>query len=96
MQESIVTIIVVYAFWVIAKRYAPQSVQQFFRSGMARIAKRFGWIALASKFETKTQAAASCGDGCGTCGDCSANKVPIAAKQFTISPGAIKRSDRML
>lgn len=92
MQQSIVAIIVVYAFWVVAKRYAPQSVLRFARSGIARTARRFGWRGMASRFETVKPPAPSCGDGCASCRRCGANEAAPAIKSFSISPELINRS----
>jgi hypothetical protein len=92
MQEWIVAVIVGYAFWIIAKRYAPKSVQKLLRTRTERIVKRLGWAGLARKLEAKT-ATASSTDGCGACGDCSASKTSSPVKTFTIKPESIKRTN---
>lgn len=92
MQEAVVAMIVVYAFCLVAKRYVPQSVQQFARIHMARTARRFGWMGMASRFETEKPAAPSCADGCASCRGCGAGEAEPASKRFSISSESTKRS----
>lgn len=92
MQESIVAMIVVYAFCLVAKRYVPQSVQQFGRIHMARTARRFGWMGIASRFETEKPAAPLCSDGCASCRGCGAGEAAPASRRFSISSESTKRS----
>lgn len=92
MQESIVAVIVGYAFWIVAKRYAPKSMQRLMLTRLERIVKQLGWISLAKKLEAKTTITANT-DGCGTCGNCSTNKTNLPATTFTIRPESIKRSN---
>jgi hypothetical protein len=92
MQEWIVAVIVGYAAWIVAKRYAPKPVRRFFRAWTVRTATRLGWTRLAMKFDISASAAVSCADGCGTCGGCGSAEVEAAPTQFTITPDALKRT----
>jgi hypothetical protein len=93
MQESIVAVIVAYAVWVVAKRYAPKSLRRALRAWIERTAMRFGWTGIAAKLEAKRQAEAACASGCGACGGCASGDAASAAKkQFTITPEALKRT----
>lgn len=92
MQEWIVAVIVAYAAWVVARRYAPKPVRGFVRAWTARGARRLGWTRMAMKFEAEKTAASSCADGCGTCGGCGSADTKPAAKQFTMTPEALKRT----
>jgi hypothetical protein len=72
MQETIVALIVAYAAWAVAKRYAPKLLRAWVRSTAATAAKRVGLVRFADKLQAASPASASsCGDGCGTCGGCS-------------------------
>ena len=95
MQQSIVAIIVAYAVWAVLKRYAPKALRQAMRAWAERAATRFGWTGMAAKLAVRGQAAAACESGCGACGGCAAadTDAPGAdAKQFTITPEALKRT----
>jgi hypothetical protein len=96
MQALIVAAIVAYAFWVVAKRYAPKPVRRLTYALLARGAKRLGWKQGVRKFESEisTPSSASCGDGCGSCGACSPADGTPAAKQNTITPEALKLTIR--
>jgi hypothetical protein len=72
MQNAIVALIVVYAAWTVAKRYAPKSLRAWARFTAAAAARRAGFARFADKLQTVSPASSSsCGDGCGTCGGCS-------------------------
>lgn len=90
MQEWIVGLIVVCAFWVVAKRYMPKAVQRALRAWMAQAAKRLGWNGIAARFAASGQAAASCSDGCGSCGGCGSNDSLPNDDRFIIKLRAVK------
>lgn len=93
MQELIVAIIVVFAFWIVAKRYAPQPVTIFCYALLARCAKWLGWNGVENKFRKKTEAASSCASGCGKCGGCGDSGSTSHTKEKNISmPASLKRS----
>ena len=94
LQQWIVGAIVAYAFWAVARRYLPKSLRRFLRSWAVRLARRIGWKRLAAKLEERAEAGASCGDGCGSCGNCGPSGKEVNAdgepKQFTVSVEALK------
>jgi hypothetical protein len=92
MQESIVALIVAYAAWVVARRYAPKPVRQWVRAWKVRVATRLGWTRIAAKFDVSDSGASSCADGCGTCGSCDSAGTKPAVKQFAITPEALKQT----
>ncbi|NMM09884.1 MAG: hypothetical protein HHJ16_06390 [Polaromonas sp.] len=92
MQEFIVGIIVVFAFWLVAKRYTPPAIQRFLRKGFAGIAKQFGWPMIAQRFETEKPAPPSCSDGCSACRQCGPSGKVSASKKTNISSTSIERS----
>lgn len=92
MQESIVALIVAYAAWVVARRYAPKSVRQWARAWAVRVATRLGWTRIAAKFDVSDSSASSCAEGCGTCGSCGSAGAKSAVKQFVITPEALKKT----
>ena len=86
MQEAIVAVIVICAAFAVINRYAPKAVKRIARSWSARTAIRFGRHALAAKIERQAQAGASCGDGCGACGNCgSKSKMTVIEKPLVVS-----------
>lgn len=93
MQEAIVAVIVASAVWVVAKRYAPKSVQITVRMWIAHILKKFHLNGAADKLEAAAQARANA-SGCGSCGACSTTGSSPAEKQFTITPEELKRTAR--
>ncbi len=94
MQEVIVGIIVAFAAFAVARRYAPAPVRQALNGWTARSARRIGLGRLAEKIEAKAGGSAGCGDGCGTCGGCGTANSASSARQFSISPEALKRTAR--
>jgi hypothetical protein len=92
MQEIIVAVIVTYAAWVVAKRYAPKKVRQFVRARSVGFATHIGWTWLARKFDVAESGASSCADGCGSCGACGTTETAPGVKQFSITPEALKRT----
>ncbi|HEX7640927.1 MAG TPA: DUF6587 family protein [Burkholderiaceae bacterium] len=70
IQEIVVGLIVSVAALAVLRRYAPNSLKRTARIAMVRIARMFGWNALADKLGQQAEAGASCGDGCGSCGSC--------------------------
>lgn len=77
MQEWIVGLIVACAFLAVARRYMPKALRRALRTGLTRIAQRFGWNRLAARLVAAEQAA-SCADGCGSCGGCGPAKLSKA------------------
>lgn len=91
MQEWIVGLIVVCAFWAVAKRYMPKAIRRALHVQVARTAKRFGWHGIAERFAATEKAVASCGDGCGTCGGCGSNNAAFPSdERFVIKLKAAK------
>jgi hypothetical protein len=81
MQHWIVALIVGYAFWAVAARYAPKALKRALRSRLARVARRYGWDRLALRLQTEAaNGTAGCADGCGSCGAC-ATDVPVATTE---------------
>lgn len=93
MQEVIVAVIVAGAVWVVAKRYAPKSLQIAARMWFAQVLKKLHLNEAASKLEAAAKARANAG-GCGSCGACSTTGSTPAEKQFTITPEELKRTAR--
>lgn len=93
MQEFIVGMIVAYAFWVVAKRYAPKIARQTIRRSLVRSARNIRLIALAEKLEKEAEDSASCGSGCGKCGSCDSDS-PTAqvAEKVVAMPTSLKQS----
>ncbi|HJV52137.1 MAG TPA: DUF6587 family protein [Noviherbaspirillum sp.] len=90
MQEWIVGLIVAGAFFVVVKRYMPKAWRGALRRRLARIAQRFGWARLAARLAVAEQAA-SCDDGCGSCGGCGSNKPsPVTDERFVIKLKTVK------
>jgi hypothetical protein len=92
MQEGIVAFIVAYAFWVIAKRYAPKAVKRIVRNAIATILRKVGLHRMAGNIANTVDSSASCGDGCGTCNNCQPNSSSQSVQEFTISLDSVKRS----
>jgi hypothetical protein len=88
MQEAIVAVIVAYAVWVVAKRYAPKPVRLALANLATRAALWLGWNRLAAKFEPKPQVSSACGS-CGGCGSASSK---TSGQRFTMTPEALKRT----
>ena len=78
MQELIVTVIVVFAAWVVLRKYLPRSWRRRLAGSTASAARCAGLSRLALWLERDLPAAASCGSGCGTCGSCGSG-APVAA-----------------
>ncbi|HYD81695.1 MAG TPA: DUF6587 family protein [Paucimonas sp.] len=72
MQELAVAVIVACAAWAVLKRYTPRAVRARLGAAVANVARRAELPALAKRLEAPSPAA-SCADGCGTCGGCSAS-----------------------
>jgi hypothetical protein len=100
MQQSIVYLIVAYAAWVVAKRYAPLWLRRGCSSWLHAKFTALGWNRIAERFVPNATAAASCGDGCGSCNNCAANDAgaPIATtaaiKEFSVTPDALRQTIR--
>jgi hypothetical protein len=94
MQQAIAAAIVLCAAWVVLRRYTPKALKRIARSWSARTAIRLGWLALAAKIEQQAQAGASCGDGCGACGNCASGSAATVAKQSVITLESLKRTIR--
>lgn len=87
MQEWIVGAIVVCAFWAVAKRYLPKAVRKGIRARSVRAARRLGLHGWASRLEAEKQAAAaSCADGCGSCGGCDLKAALPSARKPVAMP----------
>ena len=93
MQGIIVAVIVAYAAFVVLRRYTPKPIRQFVRAWSVKIATRMGWQSMAAKLSEQAEAGASCGNGCGSCGNCGPS-THASEKQSTstISVEALKRT----
>jgi hypothetical protein len=91
MQEAVVTIIIVWAAYVVAKRYAPKILRRKLNALMARAARQSGLPKLATRFELKVMKSNACADdGCGACGGCKANHSTSTEKRIVITPRTLK------
>ena len=75
-QEIAVGLIVAVAAIVVLRRYAPQALKRAARIVAVRLARALGWRALAERLARPAETGASCGDGCGTCGNCGTKAAP--------------------
>lgn len=90
MQEWIVGLIVACAFFAVARRYMPKALRRAMRARLAPAARRFGWNSLAARLAAAEQAA-SCSDGCGSCGGCGSDEPsPVADERFVIKLKTVK------
>jgi hypothetical protein len=94
IQQIIVGLIVALAAFAVAKRYAPKGMKRAARAGTVRLAKALGWHWLADKLAQKAEAGASCGDGCGSCGNCAPSENEKNASTQTVSVESLKQSLR--
>ena len=86
MQELIVALVVTYAAWAVARRYAPKAMRAWVRATAVSTLRRAGFTAMADKMQTAAAAAPSCSDGCSSCDTCSSNSsAKPAAKSGSIS-----------
>ncbi len=92
MQEIIVTLIVLCAAVAVSRRYAPKSIKRAARIHGVRVAQAIGWRTLAARIAAQAEAGASCGDGCGSCGNCGTPAKPGA--NASISVEALKQTIR--
>ena len=93
MQEMIVTVIVLLATWVVARKYLPATVRRRTAGRSARLLRGAGLGRAALWLEQELPAASTCADGCGSCGNC--GPAPAAhAPSFSITPDALKQTIR--
>ncbi|WP_136419596.1 DUF6587 family protein [Herbaspirillum sp. ST 5-3] len=93
MQEVIVAAIVVFAAWMVLRRYLPKSAKRVLRVALVGLMKRCGLKKAADRIERRAEAAAaSCADGCGSCGGCGPKGKGPAQTKFAITPEALKRT----
>jgi hypothetical protein len=93
MQELIVTLVVIFAFFAVLRRYLPRRIRVAIARMVAGWARSAGWTVVATRLEAGTRHAASCSDGCGSCGGCGSEAPPkqdMAAIPVTI----VKRAPR--
>lgn len=93
MQEAVVGLIVVCAFWAVAKRYLPKAVRRAIRSQSVRMAKRLGWHRIADQLSAAEEKGGSCSDGCGSCGGCGTDATaprPADDERFVIKLKAVR------
>jgi hypothetical protein len=85
MQEWIVGLIVACALVAVLRRYLPKAARRALRAWMMQTALQFGWNGIAARLAVPEPAAASCGDGCGSCGGCGSGEAsPITDEKFVI------------
>ena len=70
MQNAIVALIVLYASGFVAWRFLPKTLRRMLRTRLADAAGRRGWNRLERRLRAAPRKAASCSDGCGSCGGC--------------------------
>jgi hypothetical protein len=92
MQEIIVALIVLCASVAVFRRYAPKSWRKLARIGAVRLATALSMPALAARISRQAEAGASCGDGCGSCGNCSTSTPAKNSASGAISVEALKRT----
>lgn len=92
MQETIVGLVVICAFWAVAKRYLPKAVRRAIRSQSVRMAKRLGWHRIAERLSAAGEKDGLCSDGCGSCGGCGtdAPTPPADDDRFVIKLKAVR------
>jgi hypothetical protein len=94
MQQAIVAVIVFYAAWVVVRRYAPKALKREVRAIAAHGLRKCGWERAARRLENDAQAAASCRDGCGSCGGCDSKEPAALQGEFAITPETLRRTTR--
>lgn len=92
MQEFIVAMVVAYAAWSVAARYAPKAFKRAVRKLAARAMRDIGLYKAADYVGREAQGA-DCASGCGSCGGCGPAAGP-APKQSAITPEALRRTAR--
>lgn len=94
MQEIVVAIIVLFAAIAVFRRYAPKPWRRLARIGGVRLATALDMPSLAARIAKQAEAGASCGDGCGTCGNCASNTPVKKGATSAISVDALKQTIR--
>ena len=92
IQNLIVALIVLASACFVARKYLPKILRRRLAGFTAKQARRTGFARLARWLEAELPAAASCGDGCGTCGSCGpAPAVTQAPAVHRISADSLRR-----
>lgn len=94
MQEFVVSAIVLFAAMAVTRRYLPKAIKRRMREGTVRALRLFGWEGAAAWLEREAEAAASCADGCGSCGGCGTKDAGVSQTEFAITPESMKRIHR--
>ncbi len=94
MQEAIVAVVVAYAAWTVMRRYLPAALKRNVRAVLGRLLKQAGWERAANRLEKPSQSAASCADGCGSCGGCDSKAADLSRTEFAIAPKVLRRNAR--
>ena len=94
IQQIVVGLIVAIAAFAVLKRYAPKALKRAARIGSVRVAKALGWVSLADKMALQAEAGASCGDGCGTCGNCGSSSTKEQGPVQSVSVDTLKQTLR--
>jgi hypothetical protein len=84
-QWWVVGLIVACAAFQVARRYAPAVVQRAVRGQLARVARRWQWLALADRIEALADSGAACGTGCGSCGGCGSGSADKAVQDAGVA-----------
>ncbi len=92
MQEIIVAVFVLCASVAVFRRYAPKSWRRLARIGAVRLATALALPALAARIAQQAEAGASCGDGCGSCGNCATTTPAKSGATGSISVEALRRT----
>lgn len=95
MQELIVGLIVIYAAWSVARRYAPVAVRRKARALAVRVLNAIGLKQAAARIG-KNRPDSGCATGCGSCGGCgpSSGSDETQAANSSITPDALRRTAR--
>ena len=94
VQEIVVGLIVFCAAIVVVRRYAPKAIKQAMRIGAVRLARLLGWSSLAERLAQQAEDGASCGDGCGSCGNCGSQTEDKSGPVQTVSVESLKETLR--
>ena len=94
IQNIIVGLFVAMAAVVVIRRYSPGAAKRAVRIGVGRLAGALGWNTLAQRLALQAEAVASCGTGCGSCGNCASSANDKGAAEQSVSVESLKRTLR--
>ena len=94
IQEAIVGLIVVLSVLAVLRRYLPKNLRLFLATIRKGFLNRIGMPGLASRLSKVPSSVARCADGCGSCGNRSADGDQSVASEFSMTPDALKKTIR--